>query len=396
MTVQIAGVPIRELLMVAVVAAFLSLLFVSISSQFAVRVSAVAMPRTRDVHTTPTPRLGGIGIFAAICVATMLASKVPTLSNGFQYGSTILATLGGGAVLVLIGAIDDTYDITPLTKLIGQILASLILALGHVTWGTIQLFGSTIILDTYQATLATTILTVVMINAMNFVDGLDGLAIGLAIISAATILWYSIVELAESGGSVIYYPPLTMSAAVVGAGLGFLVHNRFPARCFLGDSGSMLLGLILASLATQVSGMPLQTVGQSGALAALSPLLILCGVVFIPVCDVAIAVIRRRFSGAPLFTADKKHLHHRLLQIGFSHPASVLVMYGWATAIAAICVLLSVSTRPIVIVAPLALVVLVGLVTVRQVTHAVRRHAIIKSNADKRAAAALESTTGST
>jgi UDP-GlcNAc:undecaprenyl-phosphate GlcNAc-1-phosphate transferase len=166
---------------------------------------------------------------------------------------------------------------------------------------------------------------------MNFIDGLDGLAAGLGLIISLGICLFSIGLLREQGGDVGSYPPALISAALAGACLGFLPHNFHPAKIFMGDSGAMLIGLMLAAAATSASGRITQAAyGATDAYVLLAPLLLVVATLFVPLLDVLLAVVRRVRAGqSPFGTTDKLHLHHRMIALGHSHPRAVLVFYLW-------------------------------------------------------------------
>ncbi|WP_092776441.1 glycosyltransferase family 4 protein [Rhodococcus tukisamuensis] len=305
---------------------------------FAIRFGAVAVPRDRDVHVTPTPRLGGIGMYLGFAVALLFAQQLPALARGFEYNTQdIPAALVSGLLIVLVGVVDDRWGLDALTKFVGQVTAAGVLVVMGVSWFALYLpwGGTTLILDQLQAGLFTVLVAVVMINAMNFVDGLDGLAAGLGLISSVAICVFSVGLLHEQGGDVSAYPPAMLAAALAGACLGFLPHNFQPARIFMGDSGSMLIGLMLAAISTSASGrISLNAYGSRDILGLLTPLLLVGAVMFIPVLDLLLAVIRRTMAGRSPFSPDKMHLHHRLLQIGHSHRRVVLLIYLWVGVLA--------------------------------------------------------------
>jgi UDP-GlcNAc:undecaprenyl-phosphate GlcNAc-1-phosphate transferase len=304
----------------------------------ALRFGAVAVPRERDVHVTPTPRLGGIGIYLGLLVALLFAQQLPALTRGFEFTKEVPAALVAGVIIMLVGVVDDRWGLDALTKFVGQVTASGVLVLMGVSW--YLLFvpwggGQTIILDQLQAGLVTVMITLVMVNAMNFVDGLDGLAAGLGLIAAVAICIFSIGLLHQQGGDVSAYPPAMIAAALAGACLGFLPHNFQPARIFMGDSGSMVIGLMLATVSTSASGrISLNAYGTRDLLGLLTPLLIVGAVMFIPMLDLLLAVVRRTRAGRSPFSPDKMHLHHRLLQIGHSHRRVVLLIYLWVGVLA--------------------------------------------------------------
>ncbi|MGA9871122.1 MAG: MraY family glycosyltransferase [Rhodococcus sp. (in: high G+C Gram-positive bacteria)] len=370
-TGQGAGVPIRELLLVFLTAAVVTFLATGGVRVLAIKFGAVAAPRERDVHVTPTPRLGGTGMFAGMLVALLFASQLPALTRGFdsRYGyQDIPAALIAGFVIVVVGIIDDRWGLDALTKFVGQVTAAGVLVVMGVSWYLIYVpfvaGGTTLVLDQLQAGLVTVLITVVMVNAMNFVDGLDGLAAGLGFIASMAICVFSVGLLHEQGGDVGVYPPAVIAAALAGACLGFLPHNFQPARIFMGDSGSMLIGLMLATIATSASGrIPLTAYGPRDLLGLLSPLLLVGAVMFIPILDLLLAVIRRTRAGRSPFSPDKMHLHHRLLQIGHSHRRVVLVIYLWVGVLAFGAVGSSLLDRRIVV-----LLVAAGLVFALVVT----------------------------
>jgi UDP-GlcNAc:undecaprenyl-phosphate GlcNAc-1-phosphate transferase len=335
-----AGLPIREYLLVALTTAALTFLFTGLVRRLAIRIGAVAYPRKRDVHTEPIPRLGGLAMYLGVCGGMLLAHQLPALRRAFDYTFDPVAVLIGGGVIVLVGMLDDRFELDSLTKLAGQTTAAGILVLFGlqwfifwVPWGADDGLGSYLVLDQTQGGLITVLLVVTLVNAMNFVDGLDGLAAGIGLISATTILAFSLNLIKTSGGDVLNYSPALVAATLAGACLGFLPHNFQPAKIFMGDSGSMLIGLMLAASSTSASG-KIASAGFEQTIALLSPLLVLAAVLFVPVLDLLMAVIRRTRRGMSPFHPDKMHLHHRLLEIGHSQRRAVLLIYLWAAVLA--------------------------------------------------------------
>lgn len=330
--------PLRELGLLVLASAVVTFLVTGVVRILAVRFGAVAVPRERDVHVIPTPRLGGIGMYIGVLTAFGLASQLPALTRGFDFGTDIVAVMAAGAVIVIVGVIDDTWGLDALTKFVGQMTAAGVMVVLGVTWFLVFVpwgGGVTVVLDQLQAGLLTVVITVVVINAVNFVDGLDGLAAGVGLIAAAAVAFFSIGLLQEQGGDVSAYPPAMIAAALAGACLGFLPHNFHPARIFMGDSGSMLIGLMLAAASTSASGrIGLAAYGTKDLLALLSPVLVVGAIMFIPVLDLLLAIVRRTRAGRSPFSPDKMHLHHRLLQIGHSHRRVVLLLYLWTALLA--------------------------------------------------------------
>ncbi|HEY0637372.1 MAG TPA: MraY family glycosyltransferase [Pseudonocardiaceae bacterium] len=333
-------VPVREYLLVGLTAAAVTFLLTGLVRLFAIRAKAVATPRERDVHVTPIPRLGGVAMFGGVLAGMLVAQHLPVLRNAFDSLDAIAVLLAGG-LIVLVGALDDRFDLDAVTKLAGQVTAAGVLVLFGVQWFLFWVpwagegsIGSVLVLGQDQAVLITVLMTVVLVNAMNFVDGLDGLAAGIGLIAAMSIGAFSLGQLTVQS-SVEAYPPVLIAATLAGACLGFLPHNFQPARIFMGDSGSMLIGLMLAAASTSASGrINPAAYGASDALALLSPLLVVAAVLFIPLLDFGLAVLRRTRAGHSPFHADKMHLHHRLLEIGHSQRRAVLLIYLWAGVLA--------------------------------------------------------------
>ncbi|WP_116112692.1 glycosyltransferase family 4 protein [Amycolatopsis ruanii] len=337
--VTTAGLPIREYILVGLIAATLTFLLTGVIRRLAIRLGAIANPRARDVHVIPIPRMGGVGMYLGVVGGMAMAHQLPVLRRAFDFSLDPVGVLIGGGVIVLIGALDDRFEIDAWTKLAGQVMCAGILVIFGVQWnvfwvpwgGNGDALGSVVTLDNNQGGLLMVLLVVVLVNALNFVDGLDGLVDELGFIAAAATCAFSLGLLNSQGGDVGVYPPALIAATLAGACLGFLPHNFQPAKIFMGDSGSMMIGLMLAGATTSASGKINYTrFGGSDALALLSPLLVVVAVLFLPVLDLLMAVIRRTRRGESPFAADKMHLHHRLLEIGHSQRRAVLLIYLWA------------------------------------------------------------------
>lgn len=338
-----AGLPLREYLLVGLTTAVMTFLLTGLVRRLALRTGAMARPRDRDVHLTPIPRLGGLAMYGGILGGVLLSHQLPVLRRSFEFSWDVVAVLVAGGIIVLVGALDDRFELDSLTKFAGQVTAAGMLVLFGVQWftfwvpwnGDADSPGSVLILGQDQRVLLTVAIAVVMANAMNFVDGLDGLAAGIGLIAAVAIGAFALQLLATSGGSVSAYPPTLIAALVAGACLGFLPHNFQPARIFMGDSGAMLIGLMLAAASTSASGrVDSPSYGATDVLALFSPLLVVAAVLFVPLLDLLLAVVRRTRAGRSPFAADKLHLHHRLLEIGHSHRRAVLLIYLWAALLA--------------------------------------------------------------
>ena len=342
------GLPIREYLLVGLSAAVVTFLVTGPVRRLALRIGAIAVPRGRDVHTVPIPRLGGVAMYAGVLAGVFVASQLPVLRRAFDYSSETLAVLVAGGLIVLVGALDDRFGLDALTKLAGQATAAGVLVLLGVQWFVLWVpwgsadpgsgSGSLLLLGQDQGVLLTVFLCVVLINAVNFVDGLDGLAAGIGLIAATAVCAFSVGLLGQRGGDVTAYPPALIAAVLAGACAGFLPHNFQPARVFMGDSGSMLIGLMLAAATTSASGRTnysdATNSGPSSTLALLTPFIVVAAVVFVPLLDLLLAVVRRTRAGTSPFAPDKMHLHHRLLEIGHSQRRAVMLIYVWAGVLA--------------------------------------------------------------
>ncbi len=335
--------PSLEYLLVAAVAGAGSFLATPIARAIAVRWGAIARPRDRDVHAVAIPRMGGLALLVGFGLALFTASRLPTLRDAFNTqtggGPEIPWILFAGVLLCLIGAIDDRYELDSLTKLAGQVLATSIM----VTLGGVQLVyfvppwghTGTIVLGQDLAIPVTILLTVLTINAVNFIDGLDGLAAGVTAIAALSFFAFS-YNLGRNDFLQIAAPPMLLTAALAGTCIGFLPHNFFPARIFMGDSGSMLAGLMLSAAATTATTNADPQAFTGGAVKTLPlylPLVIPIAVLAIPFVDLLLAVFRRVRRGHSPFAPDKRHLHHRLLELGHSHRRAVLLLYFWSALV---------------------------------------------------------------
>ena len=357
--------PSLEYLLVGAVAAAGSYLLTPLVRRIAIMWGAVARPRDRDVHAVAIPRLGGVALFLGFSLALFVGARLPTLRGAFSSGPEMSWVVLSGALICVVGILDDRYELDSLTKLAGQVLAAAImvtrggvqLAEIYVPWGDIGSFS----LGRDLAIPVTIGLTVLTINAVNFIDGLDGLAAGVTAISATAFFVFS-YHLASTNIIDIAATPTLLTAALAGAFLGFLPHNFFPARIFMGDSGSMLAGLMLSAAATTAttSTDPQAFAGARGSIPLSLPLLLPLAVLVVPFIDLLLAVVRRVRRGQSPFAPDKQHLHHRLLELGHSHRRAVLLLYFWSALLAFGGVAFSIFQGPWVLSTMIALGVLVG------------------------------------
>jgi UDP-GlcNAc:undecaprenyl-phosphate GlcNAc-1-phosphate transferase len=337
------GPPIREYLLVGLTAAVVTFLLTGPARVLAVRFGAVAWPRGRDVHVSPTPRWGGVAMYGGVLGGVAVATQLPALRLAFAYSSEVIGVIVAAGLLVLVGVLDDRFELDAITKLAGQTTAAGVLVLFGVQWavfwvpwgGGDKSAGSALVLSQEQGVVLTVLLTVALVNGMNFVDGLDGLAAGIGCIAASATCLFSLGLLYKAGNDPNAYSPALIAALLAGACFGFLPHNFNPARIFMGDSGSMLIGVMLAAAATAASGrIPFASTDGKDVVGLIAPLIVLGAVVFVPLLDLLMAVVRRVRAGESPFSPDKMHLHHRLLKIGHSHRRAVLLIYLWSAVLA--------------------------------------------------------------
>ena len=339
----------REYLLVFLVALSVTYLLTVIAREIALRTRAVAAVRDRDVHAEPIPYLGGLAMMGGLSAAYLVARQLPFLSRSedFVFDDAGVVLMAGGLVCA-VGVIDDIFDLDALTKLGGQVLAAgLLVALGVRFYYFPGADGNQFALDNAQGALLTLVVVIGTMNAVNFVDGLDGLAAGVVGIGAAAFFLYCYTVSAQNQLTLVTTGAL-LSAALAGACAGFLPHNFHPARLFMGDSGSMLIGLVLSAsaltLTGQFVGMP--TSAGNSLFVTVLPVLLPISLLMVPIADLVLAVVRRTRAGRSPMSADKQHLHHRLLEIGHSQRRAVLIMWLWAFTLAAGAVLVSLFDDP--------------------------------------------------
>jgi UDP-GlcNAc:undecaprenyl-phosphate GlcNAc-1-phosphate transferase len=299
----------------AVVAAAAVVALTPLASHLARAVGAVAEPRGRSIHRTPTPLLGGLAILAGFLIPVIY--YMPTFDRASR------ALIVGAILVAFLGALDDIFDLHPAVKLVGQIACAVIpvaagLTIDHIT---LPFVGA---LDLGAAQYPVTVVWfVALMNIINFTDGMDGLAAGVSGIGLATF--------AVLAASLDRATPAILAASMAGAAIGFLAHNFHPARVFMGDAGSLLLGFIIAGVA--VSG-----VMKSAAAVAIGlPLIVLA----IPILDTSFVILKRLKHGMPVYSADRSHFHHRFFTIGWSQRRTVLALYAWCVLMSAVAIVIS-------------------------------------------------------
>lgn len=337
----------REYLLVLLVSAAATYLLAGACRRIAVRTRTMATVRVRDVHTQPIPYLGGVAMLGGLAVAFLLARQLPFLGRHAAVGHDATAVLLAAAIICLIGVLDDKFDMPALVKLGGQVLAAGVAVMQGVRIYWIPLPDTIVSLDDTTSILVTVLFIAVCVNAVNFVDGLDGLAAGIVAIGAGAFFAYS-YTLAYEQELVRATTASLITVATCGICIGFLGHNFHPAKMFMGDSGSMLLGLLMAMSAISFTGQTDSSAlaGGGDILPALLPILLPLASLALPFLDLVLAWVRRTRRGQFWFVPDKQHIHHLLVARGHTHRGAVLLMYGWTAVVAAGLVFITLTNRP--------------------------------------------------
>ncbi len=361
----------REYLLVLLVAIGTTHLLAGLCRSIAVRTGAMAQVRSRDVHTEPIPYFGGVAMFLGLAMAFLLAVQLPFLGRYSAVTHDAGAVLLAGLIIAFIGVLDDKYDMPALVKLGGQVLAAGVAVLQGVRIYWIPLPDRIVALDDATSILVTVFFIALCVNAVNFVDGLDGLAGGIVAIGSGAFFSYTYV-LAYEQELVRATTASLITVATCGIALGFLFHNVHPAKMFMGDSGSMLLGLLMAMSAISFTGqLDPGAIAQDGQLLpALLPILLPLAALALPLLDLVLAWIRRTWRGHNVFHPDKQHLHHRLLARGHSHWGAVLLMYAWTALVSVGLVVMALVPMIWTMWVLLAVAVLVLVLTLRPVRSA--------------------------
>ena len=274
----------RIYLLIAAIAGGVTWLVTPLIRHVAIEIGAVGEVRARDVHTIPTPRMGGLGMLIGFAVATVFASRLPFLSGLFNGNYQMWVILAGGIMISLLGMADDLWDLDWMLKLAGQLLISV-----FVAWGGLQIIS---------------------------------LPLGGSLITASPSLSMAITA-------------FLIVASINGICVGFLLHNWHPAKLFMGDSGSMLLGYLITCASIVMTGrLDPASIHASIYLPVFMPILLPILVLFLPVLDMCLAIVRRLAKGQSPMHPDRMHRHHRMLKIGHSVRGAVLILWGWAALIA--------------------------------------------------------------
>ncbi len=292
----------ESIFMILIITFFTSFLLIFAIKKLAVHVNALDIPNERKVHTKPMPRMGGLAIFGAFLLGYVLFGEVST---------EMISILTGAFLLILIGSFDDIKPIDAKYKLLFQIIAaSLVVFYGNIYFDEISILGIHWIPPQLVCQLFSVVFVLAITNAMNLIDGLDGLASGISSIYFITIGIIAFILNQTNGLDV------TLAFIMLGSTLGFLVHNFPPAKIFMGDSGSLFLGFMISVIS--LLGFKATTITT-----LVVPLLILA----IPIFDTTFAILRRIINKKGLANADKEHFHHQLLKMKFSNKASIIIIY---------------------------------------------------------------------
>ncbi len=326
----------REYILVLLVGAVVCFCLTPACRSLALRLGAVAQVRGRDVHAQAVPYLGGLAMLGGLAAAFLMASRMPFLSRNWYVTPDSLTVLAAAGVICLVGVIDDIIELNALMKVAGQILAAGVLLIGGVRLAWLPWRDGTILsLDPAASVVITVFLVFLCSNAVNIIDGLDGLAAGIVTISASSFFVYAYWLTTEEDLARATTAAL-VTVAMCGISIGYLPHNFHPAKIFMGDSGAMLLGLLFAASTISLTGQidPAELGDRAGLWAAYIPLIMPIVALGLPFLDMFVAYTRRTWRGVWWFVADKEHLHHRLLQRGHSHLGAVLLMYTWTALLA--------------------------------------------------------------
>jgi UDP-GlcNAc:undecaprenyl-phosphate GlcNAc-1-phosphate transferase len=319
---------LRGYLLVLAVAVATTLLTTPLVRRLAVRIGAVVAPDDRRVHTRPTPTLGGLAMYLGFLAAMGVATRIDQFDPVFRTSSEALGVVLGATIMFIVGMVDDLRDSSPPAKLAGQALAGSVLTLFGVTMLYFRIpFGENVALSPDLAPLVTVVWIIGMANAINLIDGLDGLAAGIVAIAAGAFALYSDRLFDEGLLPADTVAPL-LAVVALGVCLGFLPHNVHPAKIFMGDGGALFLGVLMGASTLLVGGGTSITASGS-TFFFYAPLLIPFVILGVPIFDTAFAIIRRASRRKGVASADKGHLHHRLMRLGHGQRRSVLILWSW-------------------------------------------------------------------
>jgi UDP-GlcNAc:undecaprenyl-phosphate/decaprenyl-phosphate GlcNAc-1-phosphate transferase len=299
------------------------------------KVGAVQKPDERRVHTRPTALLGGGAILVGFLSGMFVGWRSGDLDEVFAASSVPLGVVLAALVMFTVGQVDDLREVSPPAKLAGTVLAGSVLSISGVSILFFRIpFAGLVSLSPDMSALLTVLWVIGMTTAINYIDGLDGLAAGIVAIAGAALLVYcERLNTVDAIGPDNAGP--LIAAAVLGACLGFLPHNFHPAKIFMGDAGALLLGLLLASITIIVGGNT-DTPFSGQTFFFFAPIFIPLVILGVPMVDAVFSILRRARRGTNVTVADKDHLHHRLMRLGHGQRRSVLILWTWTLLLSAI------------------------------------------------------------
>jgi UDP-GlcNAc:undecaprenyl-phosphate/decaprenyl-phosphate GlcNAc-1-phosphate transferase len=324
-----------DFLPVIAAAALVTLLTTPLFRRLSFRVGAVQAPDERRVHTRPTALLGGAAILVGFLSGMFVGWRSDSLDAIFIASTVPFGVVLAAIVIFAVGQIDDLREVSPPAKAAGTVLAASILSFSGVSILFFRIpFAGLVLLEPNMSALLTVLWVLGMTTAVNYIDGLDGLAAGIVGIAAAALLVYcerlhSVDAIGPDNAG-----PL-IAAAVLGACLGFLPHNFHPAKIFMGDAGALLLGLLLAAITITVGGNT-DTPFSGQTFFFFAPIFIPLVILGVPMVDAVFSILRRARRGTNVTVADKDHLHHRLMRLGHGQRRSVLILWTWTVLLSAI------------------------------------------------------------
>ncbi len=300
-----------------------------VAHRLATRSGVLVAPDDRNVHESPTATLGGTAMLFGLFVGAATAWLLGDFASVFAAPSEMIGVLVAAAVICAVGVVDDISPLSVPAKVAGMVVAGVALSVVGVSLVVLRIpFFETVILSSNMSALLTVVWVVLIANAVNLTDGLDGLAGGIVAIAAATFLFYAI-RLGDAGVLTASSPGALIAVLVVGICVGFLPHNVHPARIFMGDGGALLLGLLMAASTMSVGGST-DAVFSGQAFFFFAPVFIPLFILGVPLFDMAFAIVRRAATrGIRVTHADKDHLHHRLLRLGYGHRRAVWILWAW-------------------------------------------------------------------
>jgi UDP-GlcNAc:undecaprenyl-phosphate GlcNAc-1-phosphate transferase len=320
--------------LIALVAAGTTFVLTPLVRLLAIRLGVVVAPAERRVHEQPTPTLGGVAMLVGVLVGVVVAWAMDDFGAVFDDASEMVGLVAAALVMCGVGVIDDVRDISAPAKLAGMVLAGSILSLAGLSLVVLRIpFFDVWILSADWSALLTVLWVMALANAVNLIDGLDGLAAGIVAIAAGTFFLYA-VRLLDAGVLEPGNPGALIAVLALGACVGFLPHNVHPAHLFMGDGGALLLGLLMAASTMAVGGRTSEPFSGQ-AYFFFAPIVIPLIILGVPILDMTFAVIRRATRRKAIAGADKDHLHHRLMRLGHGHHRTVLIMWTWTALLSA-------------------------------------------------------------